>query len=624
MKITDEIITKIKNTYSFLVLAWDPDGLLLGEEVTRYINMENYLFIEYEDPLLFRYQYELKYRTPRDEGGDIYRILVRTEEDPGEVLPYDVLKKGEILYLSLSEIFPKLDIGVLRNLTPEQQGKLYDIYSKYMGEPLGKNSTVNFVLKNVFKTDPQMINNTEDLFIYLLKRHHREEPYPQTIDNCLLTMMRKNHLFDHIPLENILSNRWYFFKYIEDEWEKFFSESEKNPEIPFGNQEIKIYTKSLIEEKLINADEPAKEIDKNKIMSLWEKAKDKMPDESSHYSQWNKFALIWGDFIKTFYESSHFLDQNLIQSVEEFHDKLENCFARWMEKNYSLLINLPYLPEPVMVHHIPRFLSYRLKKEQKIALIVMDGMAIDQWLIVRDTLRKNRDIILMENRIFAWVPTLTSVSRQAIFSGHTPSMFPNSIHTTYQEEKLWKRFWENDGLQKNKIGFMPNLKLTDKKLPTDDITENSKVMGMVINIIDEMGHGEKTGMNSLYERIRYWIDRENFTEFIKRLITQNFTIFVTSDHGNIYAEGIGSVEEKKLAEFGGERVRIFNQKELRKKAMLTKGGIILKNTGLPDNYYPLFAPVRSSFTTRGEKTISHGGISIEEVIVPFVEIRSNV
>ena len=44
-------------------------------------------------------------------------------------------------------------------------------------------------------------------------------------------------------------------------------------------------------------------------------------------------------------------------------------------------------------------------------------------------------------------------------------------------------------------------------------------------------------------------------------------------------------------------------------------------TGLPGNYYPLLGAGRAAFATEGRRTLSHGGIAIEEVIVPYVRIE---
>jgi len=59
-----------------------------------------------------------------------------------------------------------------------------------------------------------------------------------------------------------------------------------------------------------------------------------------------------------------------------------------------------------------------LQKKNKIALLVFDGLAIDQWIQIRESLTIRSSMFdFDEGACFAWVPTLTSVSRQALFSG---------------------------------------------------------------------------------------------------------------------------------------------------------------------------------------------------------------
>jgi hypothetical protein len=71
--------------------------------------------------------------------------------------------------------------------------------------------------------------------------------------------------------------------------------------------------------------------------------------------------------------------------------------------------------------------------------------------------QQNRDLIMRESAVFAWIPTLTSVSRQAIFSGRPPFYFPASIYSTNHEEKLWKKFWEECGLSRMDVSYQRGL-----------------------------------------------------------------------------------------------------------------------------------------------------------------------
>ena len=59
-----------------------------------------------------------------------------------------------------------------------------------------------------------------------------------------------------------------------------------------------------------------------------------------------------------------------------------------------------------------------------------------------------------ESAIFAWVPTLTAVSRQSIFAGDPPFFFATSIATTQKEPQHWSRFWGDRGLRKSEIAYV--------------------------------------------------------------------------------------------------------------------------------------------------------------------------
>jgi hypothetical protein len=70
-----------------------------------------------------------------------------------------------------------------------------------------------------------------------------------------------------------------------------------------------------------------------------------------------------------------------------------------------------------MVHHVAKSMAYQsaAPETRKTALIVMDGMSYDQWLCIKAELDfPGCDI--QENALFAWLPTLTSISRQSIFN----------------------------------------------------------------------------------------------------------------------------------------------------------------------------------------------------------------
>ena len=120
--------------------------------------------------------------------------------------------------------------------------------------------------------------------------------------------------------------------------------------------------------------------------------------------------------------------------IKEYQEKVDVAFKKWLSQRYAGLYNMPSNP-PLMQHHVPRAMSeICVNQGRRVALLVLDGMSFDQWLIIKhELLKKNLRFKFDESAIFAWVPTITSVARQALFSGNIPANFASSIATTEKD-----------------------------------------------------------------------------------------------------------------------------------------------------------------------------------------------
>ena len=113
-----------------------------------------------------------------------------------------------------------------------------------------------------------------------------------------------------------------------------------------------------------------------------------------------------------------------------------------------------------MVHQIPWVMATERKRRQlsRLALVVLDGLALDQWLLLKRQLDEPRGgLKFQESTAFAWVPTLTSVTRQSIFAGEPPLYFPDSLGTTATERAHWLRFWVAQGVPRLQVELLTSL-----------------------------------------------------------------------------------------------------------------------------------------------------------------------
>src|SRR5699024_12068649 len=105
------------------------------------------------------------------------------------------------------------------------------------------------------------------------------------------------------------------------------------------------------------------------------------------------------------------------------------------------------------------------------------------------------------------------------------------------------------------------------------------------------------------------------------LLGARFAVYVISHDCNTNATGIGRISEGVLVEQKGERVRIYNNRTIYDDSANHLPVIKWSNICLPEDYHVLLAEYGQAFVPKGQDIVTHGGISIEEVIVPFVKVE---
>lgn len=657
----DHILKEFTPKIARLTLVADPDGLLTEEGIVVALRERGFELLEFDDPVAFRFSYESKYRSLWDRGEitDLV-VILRSSTDDLTSLPYDLLCVGRKLSFNLGELFPNLSYPVIESLDRNNLDALYQAQMRYKPEKLGDNATKDFILRHVFEIAPELIKQPPDLLRVLLRLHYRGQRIPSILDERFIYILRQNKYFDAWPLERVVSDREAFFEFLQERWPIFLESltpgeteivSEKGltdnlkypgpPNIPFDHDDIRIYIDNLFLEGMLHPVQHPKsdmlskmwvvsgirvdpELDAlRRLQKLMKSIEGSIPVSEGRHQDWLIFAHRWAEVIVLLNQvkkSETFTKQ--FQMLQEIIDK---AFLLWIQKRYGGLYNQPPVP-PVMVHHIPRAMerSMRSMGREKVALILIDGMAFDSWLVIKEEFMKQRPHLLMRERaIFGWIPTITPVSRQAAFAGKPPIYFPNSINTVEREPVLWSQFWMDHGFTQAEISYVKGV--NEIKINTvNEITSDQRIciLGLVVDTVDKIMHGMELGLAGMHNQVRQWAKEGFLGKLIDLLLERNYRIFLTSDHGSIEAKGCGRPTEGSIADVRGERVRIYPNSILR-KTIKEKFPEAMEwpQIGLPQDYLPLLAPDRVAFIHTGEQIVAHGGISLEESVVPFVQIE---
>ena len=659
----DQILREFTPNVARLTLAVDPDGLLLEEGVLSAIRECGFELLPFEDHIAFRYAYESRFRARWEQGEqtDLVVVLRSAVSDLGS-LPYDLLQSGRQLSFSLGEIFPKLSYPVLTALDRRDLDALYEAQKQHVSDALGDNATKKFVLRHVFGIAPELIRKPSDLLRVLLRRHHTEQRIPASLDERFVQILRQRNDFEEWPLETIIPDREAFFAFLQERWPIFLNRAARQAgvrvrenkgsygfrlpgpsDLPFDHDDIRVYMDNLFLEGLLRAvpHPQAESLSKTwltigirtgeqadrtrRVAGLLDAIDSSIPEEDARHNDWLSFAKTWAELVSLALESDAILPEAALQKMQALQTRIDAVFVPWLTRRYAGLINLPPAP-PVMLHHIPRFLSRHITdaKEHKVAFVLVDGLSLDQWSVIRKELAKQHpEFQFRENAVFAWIPTITSVSRQAAFAGKPPIYFPNSIHNTSKEPTLWTQFWAEQGLTPQEVAYAKGL----GSGTLDDVEEvitrpKTRVIGLVVDTVDKIMHGMALGAAGMHNQVRQWAGQPFMAKLVNLLLTNEFRVYLTSDHGNIEAVGCGRPAEGAVADLRGERARVYPSSLLRSQiSERFPDALEWTPVGLPEDYLPLLAPGRSAFVRETERLVGHGGVSLEELIVPFVQIE---
>ena len=295
--------------------------------------------------------------------------------------------------------------------------------------------------------------------------------------------------------------------------------------------------------------------------------------------------------------------------------RLDDQFRGWLRNSYgsSLLSSTPH----VALHRVAPHLARRLDDGAKILLVVIDGLGFAQWHPLHQAATLT---IHHAGAALAMIPTLTSVSRQAIFAGTLPRDFAATLRTTTAEERLWRRFWKARGLSDRDISYTKTLGHDAKQLPA----VQGSAAAVVVNAVDDILHGaDVLADRQVAAGVDLWARTGFLTNLVGAATADGYETWITSDHGNLPTAAAPVLREGQTVEQTGIRVRIYPNATLRAQA--ADHGQIWDPPCLPTTaeaaYHPLFAPGRTGYHT-GANRVSHGGISLDEVVVPVAQVSA--
>lgn len=288
--------------------------------------------------------------------------------------------------------------------------------------------------------------------------------------------------------------------------------------------------------------------------------------------------------------------------------KVNSIFQEFLKKKYAPLKNSNSTKKPRIVSKILDHIDFNYKN-QKVALIVVDGMSFWQYKNISNNIPGNK----VEDITYSWIPSITQLSRQAIFKGGNPLV--SYKQNPNNESKLWKNYWRLKNFNDFEIDYQYN-KLEPK------LSDNIKRLAVVFKDLDEYMHSSND-YNDLMKLTENWFVRSGFRNVIEQLLEQEFKIFITSDHGNVQARGWRGLTGKE--KLGTNKSGSRSQRHIEYSENWLKDEFLTNN---PELFNSIVQDERSLYFkdelsfSKEEQLVTHGGAHISEVLIPFIKISN--
>lgn len=368
---------------------------------------------------------------------------------------------------------------------------------------------------------------------------------------------------------------------------------------------------------------------------------------------WQEWIDVYRRLVFWELELQKSADESMYQILTSQKNEANTLFSRFVENNYLKWLKAPEKEVPVLSHTLMKrkVLPVVDASSEPVFMILIDNLRYDQWRVLQPVL--NNYFRMLEDDLYcAILPTATQYARNAIFAG----LMPAEIEARFP--KLWLNDEDEGGKNLHEEEFLTDLlkrsrkeykssytkitNLNDGKKLVDELHQlmQNKFNVIVYNFVDMLSHA-RTEMEMIREladdEAAYrsltlsWFEHSPLFEMIKRLSEKKVKIIITTDHGTIRVKEpvkiVGdrtvntNLRYKQGRNMNYDRKQVF---EIRNPAdaglprqHLSQAFVFARKDDFfayPNNY--------NHYVSYYRNTLQHGGISLEEMVIPFAVLSA--
>jgi len=346
-------------------------------------------------------------------------------------------------------------------------------------------------------------------------------------------------------------------------------------------------------------------------------------------------------------------DDSMYEILTMQKNEANKLFVKFVEKNYTNWIKTPEVNAPVMSNSLLRKKVFPLMEgsDEPVFFLLIDNLRYDQWKVIQPLLTEFFKVV-DEDSYYGIIPSATQYARNAIFAGLMPSeiesRFPKMWSNDEDEggKNLYEEQFLADQIQRMRKTFKHSYTKITNYHSGKEMVDNipnlfmNKFNVIVYNFVDMLSHArtemevirELADDEAAYRSITLsWFEHSPLFEAIKKIAEKKVKLIITTDHGTIRVKEpikiVGdrntntNLRYKQGKNLNYDKNDVFEIKKP-EDAMLPKlhlSSAYVFATGdkffaYPNNY--------NYYVNYYTNTFQHGGISMEEMIIPFIHLHS--
>jgi CheY-like chemotaxis protein len=328
-------------------------------------------------------------------------------------------------------------------------------------------------------------------------------------------------------------------------------------------------------------------------------------------------------------------------------------FFKFISRNYASWINPKTKNVPVLSHTLLKEkVLPQVEKGTPAFFVLIDNLRFDQWKTIQPIFAESFRIV-EEDTFYSILPTATQYARNAIFSGLLPVDIEKKFSAQWKndDEEGGKNLHEEDFLraQLKSLG-KGDLRISYTKVLNNhaglDLVNNihnlltNDINFIVYNFVDMLSHArtemevlkELAGDETSYRSVTAsWFEHSPLHQALKKIADKNIRLIVATDHGSVRVKTpvkvVGDKQTTANLRYKHGRNLAYDAKEVLAFRDPKEIGLPVPNINSSyifarEDTFLVYPNNYNYYVSYYRNTFQHGGVSLEEMIVPVVQMVS--